>query len=190
MKYKDYLAINELENTDEIRKIHYPIFRRLRNNQSQRKHRKKVKRIEFKVENEFYGKLQDIASQLKISVQKLLQTFFESYFEYQSYIFISHELSRKIQRELVREGTNLNQLQKAINSRPQNTIYKSDMEGFKKVFRSLENKYLSFCTPINIEDFLRKENEKYSGDEFLRQVRIMIEAIEQENSNHQHNASN
>jgi len=182
MDFNTYLAsIGEVGCSKQRRKELYPDFRELYKKEEKKNRRKTIKRLEIRVSLPFYKRLQEDAKVLKISVHKLLLNFITSFYDAKVYIFISHDLSREIRYQLLKTGTNVNQISRAINTRRQNDVYRSDIEAIKKDFFRLENYYLSYCTPVDFESLLRREHAK--NPEFLNHVEIMICAIRRETSN-------
>lgn len=182
MDFNTYLnSIGEQGCSKERRDELYPDFRRFSKREEKKRRRKKIKRLEIRVSLSLYEQLQSDAEVLKISVHKLLLDFITSFYDRKIYIFISHSLSKDIRYQLLKTGTNVNQISRNINTRKYNEVYRSDIELVKKDFLRLENYYLSYCTPIDFESLLRREHAK--NPQFLNHVETMISVIRKETSN-------
>lgn len=188
MNFNKYLAsIGEQGCSKQRRKELYSEYRRNYKNEHQKAVRLDQKRFELRVPLTFFERVKNDAKKLKISVQKLMLKLVRSIYDTRVYIFISHSLSKDIRYQLLKTGTNVNQISRAVNTRKQNQVYRSDMEAIKKDFLRLENYYLSYCTPIDFESLLRREHAK--NEEFLNHVEYMISAIRKETSNPESHAT-
>jgi len=180
--FNTYLAnIGEQGCSKQRREELYPEYRRHYKKEHQKAVRLDQKRFELRVPLTFFERVKDDAKKLKISVQKLMLKLVESIYDTRVHIFISHSLSKQIRWEINKIGTNINMTSRAIQTRKHNEVYRSDIEAIKKDFLRLENYYLSYCTPIDLESLLRREHAKNS--EFLNHVEMMICAIRRETSN-------
>lgn len=181
------ISIGEQGCSKQRRKELYPQYRKLYKNKHQKAIRLEVKRFELRVTLTFFQRIKNDAKKLKISTQKLMLKLVEDIYDTRVYIFISHSLSRDIRYQLLKTGTNVNQISRAVNTRKHNQVYRSDIEAIKKDFLRLENYYLSYCTPIDFESLLRREHTK--NPEFLNHVEMMISAIRKETSNPESHAT-
>lgn len=176
------LQIGESACTAERRLELYNEWRKSRLLVNQKKRRKHQKRLELSFSLEQYEAFKKDAEKLNISVTKLIQQVVDKGYHQEVFLMVSHELVHKIHVSLIRIGTNVNTLCFYASSRKYNELYRSDMEKLKKEFYALQNLYLSFCTPVSLENFFRQEQSK--NPQFIRHAQMILNDIKKEQDVH------
>ncbi len=179
---KYLLEIGESNCSAGRRLFLYNQWRKLRLRVNQKKRRKHQKRLELSFSLEQYETFKTDAEKLEISVTKLIQQVVDRGYKQEIFLMVSHELVHKIHVDLIRIGTNINTLSFHANARKHNELYRSDMETLKKEFYDLQNAYLSFCTPVSLENFFRQEQSK--NPQFIGHAQMILNAIKQEQDVH------
>ena len=179
MNFDEYLLqIGKSSCTPEKRMELYNAWRRtkLRNNQIQR--RRHQKRVELKFSLEDFDRFKSDAEKLKTSVTAVLQNVITKGYQEQVYMMVSHEVLEAIHLKLSELATSINQIQFHIDNRPNNQVYLEDIKKLEEQFYKLENLYLSFSTPVSLEQFFREEQQK--NKRFIEHVQRILDIIKNE----------